>query len=156
MIDAAGGEMSGRPKDVATHKRDDRAAAATRMKQLMEDLNRWRELLRLATEQLRSLVNECKDASGKAATLLAQSRQMVKNRPKPPGLPELQPPRLTKRERDVLRQLAEGRSNKEVAATLDISVRTVETHRAKLMKKLHAHSIGALVRYAIQSRVIDV
>ena len=63
--------------------------------------------------------------------------------------------RLTPREREVLPLLAEGKSNKEVAVALDISVNTVETHRAKIMSKLDLHSISELVRYAIRNRLID-
>jgi DNA-binding NarL/FixJ family response regulator len=63
--------------------------------------------------------------------------------------------RLTPREREVLPLLAEGKSNKEVAVALNISVNTVETHRAKIMSKLDLHSISELVRYAIRNRVID-
>lgn len=61
---------------------------------------------------------------------------------------------LTPREREVVLQLAEGRSNKEIACTLDISVNTVETHRARIMSKLELHSIGELVRYAIRNLLI--
>jgi len=63
--------------------------------------------------------------------------------------------RLTPREREVLPMLAEGKSNKEVAVALSISVNTVETHRAKIMSKLDLHSISELVRYAIRNRLID-
>ena len=63
--------------------------------------------------------------------------------------------RLTPREREVLPLLAEGKSNKEVAVALNISVNTVETHRAKIMSKLDLHSISDLVRYAIRNRLID-
>ncbi|HUK33420.1 MAG TPA: response regulator transcription factor [Vicinamibacterales bacterium] len=62
---------------------------------------------------------------------------------------------VTPREREVLRLLADGKSNKEVAVALNISVNTVETHRAKIMSKLELHSIGDLVRYAIRNRLID-
>ncbi len=62
--------------------------------------------------------------------------------------------RLTMREREVLQLLAEGRSNKEVAARLGISPRTAETHRTNIMHKLKLHSIGELVRFAIRNRVI--
>jgi DNA-binding NarL/FixJ family response regulator len=61
--------------------------------------------------------------------------------------------RLTPREREVIQLLAEGRSNKEVAALLDISVKTVETHRANIMVKLNLHSITELVRYAIRNNL---
>jgi len=62
---------------------------------------------------------------------------------------------LTAREREVLQQLAEGRSNKEVAVALEISVNTVETHRARIMSKLDLHSMGDLVRYAIRNLLIN-
>jgi DNA-binding NarL/FixJ family response regulator len=56
---------------------------------------------------------------------------------------------LTPREREVVVQLAEGRSNKEAAAKLGISVKTVETHRARVMRKLELRSFAELVHYAI-------
>jgi DNA-binding NarL/FixJ family response regulator len=62
---------------------------------------------------------------------------------------------LTPREREVLQLLAEGQSNKEVAAALDISPKTVETHRARIFAKLHLHSMNELVRYAIRNQVIE-
>ena len=61
---------------------------------------------------------------------------------------------LTSRERQVLRQLADGKTNKEIGALLSISARTVETHRARLMRKLNLHSMNQLVRYAIRHRII--
>jgi two-component system response regulator NreC len=61
----------------------------------------------------------------------------------------------TNRERDVVRLLAEGGSNKEVASSLGISIRTAETHRATLMRKLGLDSLAALVRYAIRNNIID-
>jgi DNA-binding NarL/FixJ family response regulator len=64
-------------------------------------------------------------------------------------------PGLTARERQVLQLLAEGSGNKQVAATLDISVKTAESHRANLMKKLHAQSLSELVRYAIRNQLVD-
>ena len=61
---------------------------------------------------------------------------------------------LTDREREVLHLLAEGRSNKEVAALLDVGVSTVETHRANLMQKLNLHSTAEIVLYAVRKRLI--
>ena len=63
---------------------------------------------------------------------------------------------LTPREREILQLLAEGRSNKAVSALLGISVKTVETHRAAVMKKLGIKSIAELVRYAVRNSVIRV
>jgi DNA-binding NarL/FixJ family response regulator len=64
------------------------------------------------------------------------------------------PPTLTAREGEVLRQLADGKTNKEIGAQLMISERTVETHRARLMRKLDLHSMNQLVRYAIRHQII--
>jgi DNA-binding NarL/FixJ family response regulator len=63
--------------------------------------------------------------------------------------------RLTPREREVLQLLAEGKSSKEVAVSLDISVKTAETHRSNIMQKLDCHSAAQLVRYAIRNRIIE-
>jgi DNA-binding NarL/FixJ family response regulator len=63
--------------------------------------------------------------------------------------------RLTSREREIVQLLAEGRSNKEVAGTLKISVKTAETHRARIMAKLGMRSLGELVRYAVRNRIIE-
>jgi DNA-binding NarL/FixJ family response regulator len=60
---------------------------------------------------------------------------------------------LTTREREILQLLADGRSNKEIAGDLNISSRTVETHRRNLMSKLNLHSIADVVRYAVKNRM---
>lgn len=62
---------------------------------------------------------------------------------------------ITAREREVVRLLAEGKSNKEVAHALGVGVRTVETHRAAAMKKLGLKSFGDLVRYAIRNGIVE-
>jgi DNA-binding NarL/FixJ family response regulator len=61
---------------------------------------------------------------------------------------------LTPREREVLQLLGEGKSNKEAATALGISVATVETHRANIMHKLGAHSIAGLVHYAVRHKIV--
>ncbi|CAN5407833.1 response regulator transcription factor [soil metagenome] len=61
----------------------------------------------------------------------------------------------TSREREIIQLLAEGKSNKEVAAVLGISVKTAETHRAAVMRKLGLHSVSELVRYAIRNHIIE-
>jgi DNA-binding NarL/FixJ family response regulator len=63
--------------------------------------------------------------------------------------------RLTARQRQILQLLAEGKSSKEVAAALNISVKTAETHRANIMRRLDYHSVSKLVRYAIRHHVIE-
>lgn len=62
--------------------------------------------------------------------------------------------RLTPREREILQLLAEGKSNKEVASLLGISVNTAEAHRANIMLKLNLHSVAELVHYAIRNNII--
>ncbi len=62
---------------------------------------------------------------------------------------------LTRREREVLQLIAEGRSNKAVAKALGISVKTAETHRARLMRKLQLKSVADLVRYAIRNGFVE-
>src|SRR6267143_358351 len=63
--------------------------------------------------------------------------------------------RLTPREGEILQLLAEGKSNKEVAGFLGISVKTAETHRANIMLKLDFHSVTELVRYAVRNKIIQ-
>jgi DNA-binding NarL/FixJ family response regulator len=63
-------------------------------------------------------------------------------------------PTLTSRERETIQLLAEGKSNKEVADLLGISVKTVETHRAAIMRKLKLAQLSQLVRYAIRHKII--
>jgi len=65
-------------------------------------------------------------------------------------------PALTPREREVVQLLAEGRSTKEVACDLDLSVKTAETHRSNIMRKLNLHSVSELVLYAIKNNMINV
>jgi DNA-binding NarL/FixJ family response regulator len=62
---------------------------------------------------------------------------------------------LSSREREVLQMLAEGKTNKEIAVTLNLSVYTVEAHRGRIMEKLNVHSINELVRFAVRNGLID-
>src|ERR1700686_867061 len=63
--------------------------------------------------------------------------------------------RLTARQKQILQLLAEGKSSKEVAVALSISVKTAETHRANIMRRLDYHSVADLVRYAVRNEIID-
>jgi DNA-binding NarL/FixJ family response regulator len=63
---------------------------------------------------------------------------------------------LTNREREVLTQIAEGLSNKEIASRLGVGVRTVETHRERIMRKLNIHSVAGLTKYAISKGLITL
>ncbi len=62
---------------------------------------------------------------------------------------------LSAREREVLKLIAEGKTNKEVATQLNLSVYTVDSHRGKIMEKLNLHSTGELVRFALKNGLID-
>ena len=70
-------------------------------------------------------------------------------------VPELIRDQLTAREREIVQLLAEGRSAKEGASVLSISVKTTETHRSNIMRKLEIHNTSELVRYAIRSQIIE-
>jgi DNA-binding NarL/FixJ family response regulator len=65
------------------------------------------------------------------------------------------PDGLSPREREIVQLLAEGKSNKEVATALGISVKTAETHRAAIMKKLDMKSFSELVRYAVRNHIVQ-
>ena len=62
---------------------------------------------------------------------------------------------LTAREREVLQHIAEGKTNKEIATALKLSVYTVDSHRSRVMEKLNLHSTGELVRFAVRNGLID-
>ena len=63
--------------------------------------------------------------------------------------------RLSPRERQIVKLVAESKSNKEVANILNISVKTVESHRAHIMEKLGLHSVAELVRYAVRNNIVE-
>ena len=62
---------------------------------------------------------------------------------------------MTQREREVIQMLAEGKTNKDAAAALGIGVKTVETHRNRLMRKLRLGSMSELVRFAIRNKIVE-
>ncbi|HEY2686597.1 MAG TPA: response regulator transcription factor [Steroidobacteraceae bacterium] len=63
---------------------------------------------------------------------------------------------LSSREREIVQLLAEGKSNKDIARLLDISVKTAETHRSNIMRKMAFESLPELVRYAIRNKIIEL
>lgn len=67
-----------------------------------------------------------------------------------------EPPSLTSREREVLMLIADGLSNKEIACQLNVGVRTVETHRERIMRKLDIHSVAGLTKYAISTGLVTL
>jgi len=70
-------------------------------------------------------------------------------------IPDVIGDRLTSREREIVQLLSEGKTSKEVASILGISVKTAETHRANIMRKLEIHSVSELVRYAVRNQIIE-
>ena len=77
-----------------------------------------------------------------------------RNRPAADG--EVTLPSLTPREREIVQLLAEGKSSKEVASHLNLSVKTAETHRSNIMRKLNLHSVSGLVLYAVRNNMVQV
>ena len=63
--------------------------------------------------------------------------------------------RVTSREREIIQLLCEGKKNKEIASLLSISIKTVETHRSNVMRKLEVHNTSELVRYAVRNQIIE-
>jgi two-component system NarL family response regulator len=87
-----------------------------------------------------------------AAKLLAEFGEMAKRADQPPNVPA---PKLTARELEVLRLVADGMSNKEVAAELEISENTVKNHVRNILEKLHLHSRMEAVMYAVRENLLE-
>ena len=83
--------------------------------------------------------------------------ESIRNRGTTPvtEVPQTVRDRLTPREREIVQLLSEGKSSKEVAVILGISVKTSETHRANIMRKLEIHSVSQLVRYAVRNQIVE-
>jgi DNA-binding NarL/FixJ family response regulator len=96
-------------------------------------------------------------AVGRGETYLSPSisKQVVEGFLRNPDLAPGLLAGLTSRQREILQLVAEGRSTKEIAALLDISVKTVETHRTQLMERLGIHDVAGLVRLAIREGLIS-
>jgi DNA-binding NarL/FixJ family response regulator len=73
-----------------------------------------------------------------------------------PGKPAEPLTRLTERQREVVQLLADGKSSKEIAVILDGSVKTIETHRVNIMRRLNCHSVADLIRYAIRNAIVPL
>jgi DNA-binding NarL/FixJ family response regulator len=105
-----------------------------------------------ATEELRTAIQ--KVLKGQAYLAPSFDREVldtVQASIRKPGRSSVQ---LTGRQREVLQLIAEGRANKEIAAILKVSVKTVEFHRGRVMSKLGAHSMADLVRWAVQAGLV--
>lgn len=83
--------------------------------------------------------------------ILTHSRRIQSDSPASTDLGE----RLTPREREIVQLISEGKSTKEIASLLGISIKTAETHRANIMRKLHVHSVTDLVRYAVRNEIVQ-
>lgn len=83
------------------------------------------------------------------------SKQVIKDYLRRVGGKETLLQRLTPRQREILQLIAEGATTKGIARRLNISVKTVETHRAQLMERLDIHDVAGLVRYAIKSGMVQ-
>jgi DNA-binding NarL/FixJ family response regulator len=70
--------------------------------------------------------------------------------------PESEPDKLSPREREILQLIAEGNTNREIAEILNLSIKTVKSHRDNLMQKLDLHDRGDLIKYAIQKKIIEL
>lgn len=108
----------------------------------------------------RDLVNAVEALSNHRTFFTARAAEMLLNDFSDRVSSPIQPPasprnRLTSREREIIQLLAEGKSSKAVASVLGISVKTAETHRANIMRKLQVHSVSELVRYAIKNSIIE-
>lgn len=113
----------------------------------------------LKTDAKRDLVNAVRSLSEGRPFFTSKVVEMVlqgyRHRGQPGDAHLSARERLTARERQVVQLLAEGKSTKEVAAALDISIKTAETHRANIMRKLDLHSLADIVRYAIRNKMIE-
>lgn len=92
--------------------------------------------------------------SSKVSEMLLNSYLRHPDRSEPAALDSPRS-RLTAREREIVQLLAEGKSNKEVASALNISIKTAETHRTNIMNKLDLRSITELVRYAVRNNIVE-
>lgn len=70
--------------------------------------------------------------------------------------PESEPEPLSPREREILQLIAEGKTSREIAEILSLSIKTVQSHRTSLMQKLDLHDRGDLIKYAIQKKIIEI
>jgi len=95
-------------------------------------------------------------ASGKTFLSPEVSRHVIDNYVQSVGTPKSLIEQITPRQREILKLIAEGRTNKEMAQLLNISVKTVDTHRTQLMERLDIHDVAGLVRYAIKTGLVTI
>ena len=113
----------------------------------------------LKTDARRDLVDAVRSLSEHRPFFTSKVAEMVlegyRQRSSPAGTDISAGDRLTARERQIVQLMAEGKTSKEIATALDISIKTADTHRANVMRKLNLHSLADVVRYAIRNRMIE-
>jgi DNA-binding NarL/FixJ family response regulator len=113
----------------------------------------------LKTDAKRDLVSAVRSLSEHRPFFTSKVAEMVlegyRQRGVPAGTDISLGERLTSRERQIVQLLAEGKTSKEIATALDISIKTADTHRANVMRKLDLHSLADVVRYAIRNKMIE-
>jgi DNA-binding NarL/FixJ family response regulator len=114
----------------------------------------------LKSDASRDLVNAVEAIRRNKTYFTARVAQMVLDgyldkSSRPTAETDVPTSRLTPRQREIVQLLAEGKSSKEVAVALGLSVKTAETHRANIMRRLNCHSVSELVRYAIRNNIIQ-
>jgi len=105
-----------------------------------------------ATEELRTAIQ--KVLKGQPYLTPSFDREVIESVQSSIRKPSKSSLQLTDRQREVLQLIAEGRGNKEVAAILKVSVKTVEFHRSRIMTKLGLHSMAELIRWAVQAGLV--
>jgi DNA-binding NarL/FixJ family response regulator len=117
------------------------------------------KVLILTMHESDPLIREVLDAGARGYLLKSDAGKdlvsAVDKKPRTPADNDVPASRLTPRQREIVQLLAEGKSSKEVAVALNLSVKTAETHRANIMRRLNCHSVSELVRYAIRNNIID-
>jgi len=95
-------------------------------------------------------------AEGKTYLSPMVSKHVIESYVKSVGTETSPLEKLTPRQREILRLICEGRTNKEIATILNISVKTVDTHRTQLMERLDIHDVAGLVRFAIKEGLVNL
>jgi len=95
-------------------------------------------------------------ASGKTYLSAQVSRHVIDNYVRSVGGERSPLEHLTPRQREILRLIAEGKTNKEIAHLLKLSIKTIDTHRTLLMQRLDIHDIAGLVRFAIKMGIVSI
>jgi DNA-binding NarL/FixJ family response regulator len=117
-------------------------------------------------EILAAWARGCMLKSGAVRSLMDTLNTLAKNKPELTSkismmaqtgclTPPCDSSRLTPREREIVQLVAEGRSSKEIADVLGISVKTAETHRTNILRKLNLRSASEMVRYAIRNKIVE-